>query len=133
LQQGGSIAFAMQSLVTILTSLAYYDQLEQFNGLGTVAITNFVTSTVPVSHRGFIAVISVVLVHIILLAIVVALFVVETNISALGNSWQVVAQLQSDKVESVMEGAGLKTDNQVFENIGYGSEKEVCRCRIWVR
>jgi hypothetical protein len=117
LQQGGSIAFAMQSLVTVLTSLAYYDQLEQFNGLSTVAITNFITSTVPVSHRGFIAVVSVVLVHIILLAIVVTLFVVKTHISALGNSWQVVAQLQGDEVETVMEGTGLKPDNQVLKTL----------------
>lgn len=42
LHSGRSIAFTMQSIITILTGLAYYDQLAQFNDLNNITQTDFI-------------------------------------------------------------------------------------------
>ena len=41
LAQGGSLAFGLQSIFTILMGVAYYDQLQQFDGVGNVAQSGF--------------------------------------------------------------------------------------------
>jgi hypothetical protein len=37
-QNGGSVAFALQSIITILAGVAYYDQLQQFNDVQSLSL-----------------------------------------------------------------------------------------------
>jgi hypothetical protein len=115
LQHGGSIAVAVQSLVTSLASIAYYDQLQQFNGKGNVSRTDFVIVTVPKGYRGFLAVVAVTFVHAVLLAIVTVLFMVSTTASSTGNAWQTIAQLKGNGVDEIMADASLRSDKQVLQ------------------
>ncbi|KIW69584.1 hypothetical protein PV04_05454 [Phialophora macrospora] len=56
LQAGGSLSFAMQSIVTVLTELAYYQQLQQLNSISNVTTASYVLASAPVRKRGLIAV-----------------------------------------------------------------------------
>ncbi|KAE9381175.1 hypothetical protein N431DRAFT_440063 [Stipitochalara longipes BDJ] len=119
LQQGGSVAFALQSIMTVLTGIAYYDQLQQFNGEGTVIQSDFVLVTAPHYYKGFFAVLSVVIAHLTLLSVILRLFLARTKVSALGNSWHTVSQLQGEELRDVIAHSSLRTDSEVAKtNVG---------------
>lgn len=60
---GGSVAFALQSLYTVLSGIAYYDQLPQFDNADTTHRTDFVTVNMPVRWREYVAVAAVAALH----------------------------------------------------------------------
>ena len=114
LQNGGSIAFAMQSIITVLTGIAYYDQLQQFNDASKITQTDFIIVTAPVKKRGLIVVSAVLGVHLILiLGIILPLFLKQTTVSTLGNAWQAVAQVYGEKTKEMLEKAPLAVDSVV--------------------
>jgi hypothetical protein len=116
LQNGGSIAFAMQSIITVLTGVAYYDQLQQFNDVNNVTQTTFNIVTAPVKNRGLIAVTVVLGAYLILiLGIILPLFLKGTTVSTLGNAWQAVAQVYAEKTKEMLEKAPLAVDSVVEE------------------
>ena len=112
-QSGGSIAFALQSLITLLSSMAYYDQLGQFDNKAPISQTQFVTANAPQRYRGFVAVATVLLVHLILLGIIVTMFVNGTRYTMLGNSWQSVSQAVTSETEAYLAIASMKVDDEV--------------------
>ena len=112
-QSGGSIAFALQSLITLLSSMAYYDQLGQFNNRALISQTQFVTANTPQRYRGFVAVATVLLVHLILLGIIVTMFLNGTRYSMLGNAWQSVSQAVTSETEAYLAIASMKVDDEV--------------------
>ena len=115
---GGSIAFTMQSIITILTGLAYYDQLLQFNDLSNITQTDFISVTAPVKKRGLIAVSVVLAAHLVLiLGIILPLFLKQTTVSTLGNAWQAVAQVYGDKTKEMLDKAPLAVDSVVEETM----------------
>jgi len=118
LHSGGSIAFTMQSIITILTGLAYYDQLVQFNDLSNITQTDFISVTAPVKKRGLIAVSVVLGAHLVLiLGIILPLFLKQTTVSTLGNAWQAVAQVYGDKTKEMLDKAPLAVDSVVEEMV----------------
>ena len=125
LKEGGSIAFARQSLITSMASLAYYDQLPQFNGLGNVSETAFILISVLVSYRGFIAVTATVLTHVLLVSIVLALFLTKTALSTVGNVWQTIAQLNNGGIEEIIMDGTLMTDSQVEKSVTPGLRRRL--------
>ena len=112
-QSGGSIAFALQSLITLLSSMAYYDQLGQFDNRALISQTQFVTANTPQRYRGFVAVATVLLVHLMLLGIIVTMFLNGTHYSMLGNSWQSVSQAVTSETEAYLAIASMKVDDEV--------------------
>ena len=112
-QSGGSVAFALQSLITLLASMAYYDQLGQFDNKAPISQTSFVTANTPLRSRGFIAVATVLFVHLIILAIIVSMFITGTRFSMLGNSWQILSQGVTSETERYLAVASTKTDDEV--------------------
>ncbi len=72
---------ALQSLITLLSSIAYYDQLARFEDNTVTAQTFFVVANVPVSARGFIVVAVTVGAHLILAGVILAIFLKETRLS----------------------------------------------------
>ena len=112
-QSGGSIAFALQSLITLLSSMAYYDLLGQFDKMAPTSRTQFVTANTPRRCRGFVAVATVLLVHLILLGIIVTMFLNGTRYTMLGNSWQSVSQAVTLETEAYLATASMKVDDEV--------------------
>ena len=112
-QSGGSIAFALQSLITLLSSMAYYDQLGQFNKRAQISRTQFVTANTPQRYRGFVAVATVLLVHLILLGIIFIMFLNGTRYTMLGNSWQSMSQAVTSETEAYLAIASMKVDDEV--------------------
>lgn len=112
-QSGGSIAFALQSLITLLSSMAYYDELGQFDTRATISRTQFVTTNAPQRYGGFVAVATVLLVHLILLGIIVTMFLNGTRYTMLGNSWQSVSQAVTPETEAYLAISSMKVDDEV--------------------
>ncbi|KAJ9604271.1 hypothetical protein H2200_011105 [Cladophialophora chaetospira] len=122
LQFGGSLAFVMQSIVTSLAELGYYQQLRQLNAESQVESSHYFLVSAPTRKRGIIAVTVVVAVHILTtLLLVLPVFLSLTSISALGNAWQALAQVHDDqKTKAILEKAYLATDKQA-EKAAYES------------
>ena len=113
LQQGGSIAFAVQSLITAFAGMTYYDQLEQFNQVSSISQTPYVVFNVPRHKRGLIAVTIVVGIHSSLILIIFYLFLTKSSLSAMGNAWQTLAQVRGVEVGLLLDKAPLATDDKV--------------------
>lgn len=112
-QSGGSIAFALQSLITLLASMAYYDQHGQFDQKAQISQTSFVTANIPLRYGGFLAVAIVLFVHLITLGIIVSMFINGTRFSMLGNSWQSLSQAVTPETEKYLAVASTKVDDDV--------------------
>lgn len=113
LQTNGSIAFALQTMLTLLSSMAYYDQMGQFDKWTQAEMTFFQTAQVPVGYVGFTVVTLTVLAHCILVAYCVSLFLRKTTLSRLGASWSAVAQVATGDVMDYLEHAMLASDNDI--------------------
>ncbi|KAL5316380.1 hypothetical protein ACEPPN_015425 [Leptodophora sp. 'Broadleaf-Isolate-01'] len=113
LQSGGSIAFALQSVITSLTGVAYYDQLQQFNNVNSISYSEFIVATARAKFRGLIGVTTVIAVHLLLMGGIVALFLIRAKLSMVGNSWQAVAQVNAEMARPLLETAAFSTDATV--------------------
>lgn len=116
-QSGGSAAFALQSLITVLSSITYYDQLGLFDKEAMVSQASFVTSNTPRHFRGFLAVVLMLAVHLILVVIIVLMFLRGTRYSMLGNDWQGLAQGVTPETEAYLAVASRKSDNEIEQKI----------------
>ena len=118
LQAGGSLSFAMQSIVTSLSQLAYYQQLQQLNDDSPVTFSSYSIASAPVRQRGIIAVSVVLGVHILIVfCAILPSFLMQTKVSALGNAWQAVAQLIGSKTKPILDKAPLATDEEAEDEV----------------
>jgi hypothetical protein len=113
LATGGSVAFALQSLYTVLAGLAYYDQLGQFDNVGIVDRAQFVAVNVPLRWQGFLAVAVVLICHFVLTSVVITWFFHTCKYSSLGDTWKAVAQARSAMTEDIFQIAPNKTKKEV--------------------
>ena len=105
--------------------MAYYDQLGQFDRKGPISRTQSVTANVPQRYRGFVAVATVLLVHLILLGIIVTMFLNGTRYTMLGNSWQSVSQAVTPETEAYLAIASMKVDDEVKSKMKDDSVKSL--------
>ena len=63
LENGGDIAFALQSILTVFTGITYYDQLQQFNSPNNIEATPLIIVSRPHSIWGITAVTIVLVLH----------------------------------------------------------------------
>lgn len=111
LKTNGSIAFALQTMITLLSSMAYYDQMVQFDKWTQGEVTFFQTAQIPVGYVGFAVVSITVAAHCILVAYCVSLFLRKTTLSRLGASWNAVAQVATGDVQEYLEHAAQGSDH----------------------
>jgi hypothetical protein len=114
---GASVAFALQSIITVLSRMAYYDQIAQFNNNQTAEVDYFVIANTPQRYWGLLAVCTVLLLHIILLLIVVTVFARESRFSMLGNTWQGLSQAVTEETRDHLSIASMMTDSEVEEKM----------------
>lgn len=117
LKTQGGIAFAIQSILTVFTSMSYYDQIQQFNNANKITTTSFVVVSKPASLRGIIAVTIVASFHLLLIAYVIYQFLFSSSISTIGNAWQTVAQVAQGEAKQLVDSARLATDDKVEEMV----------------
>jgi hypothetical protein len=103
LQTNGSIAFALQTMITLLNSMAYYDQMGQFDKWTRAEMTSFKIVQVPTGYVGFSVVVITVTAHCVLMAYCVWLFIQNTAFSRLGASWSAVAQVATGDVWGLLD------------------------------
>ena len=110
-------AVALQALITVLTSMSYYDLLHAFS-ISAPATTSFSREVLaPIRWHGLIGVVIVISVHFLLLVIFVVLFTRSTSYSTIGNSWQAIAQVVSEDTVRVVDASADMTDKEVGDLI----------------
>jgi hypothetical protein len=75
----------MSTLLTTLTSMAYCDQIPQFQKTDNVTQVFFTPMLLPQSHHGFAAVVIVVEVHVLLVTSTLLVFAIYSRYTLLGN------------------------------------------------
>jgi hypothetical protein len=116
-QTGGSVAFVLQSMITVLSSMAYYDQLLQFDNNQTVQVDYFVTANAIRHHRGLLAVCVALCVHLALVIAVTFLFARESRLSMLGNIWQAISQAVTGETNRYIAVSSIMLDIKVEEKM----------------
>ena len=113
LQDNRGIASAIQSLLTVFTSMSYYDQLQQFNNAERIITSSFIVVSKPNSVRGIVAVTIVASVHLLLIAYIIYHFLSNSSVSTIGNAWQTVAQVVHGDAKELINSARLATDSRI--------------------
>ncbi|KAK4194245.1 hypothetical protein QBC40DRAFT_302285 [Triangularia verruculosa] len=124
LREGGSIAFALQSMITLLSSMSYYDQIGQFDNFTMSEQAYYVVASVRVKKVGFVVVVVAVLAHLVLAGAVLVVFLNSTSFSRIGETWTVLSQVvvPEGAVTKYVNSAGMQGDDEVeatMERDGY--------------
>ncbi|KAF2500493.1 hypothetical protein BU16DRAFT_248181 [Lophium mytilinum] len=111
--QNGSIASTMSSLLTILSSMAYYDQFPAYTKKGNATFVFFSNVLYPQDTRGFTAVVILILLQTLIFTVIATLFVWKTQFSMLGNDWANVAQVLGPETEELVRGSSRAMDKEI--------------------
>ncbi|KAH7082634.1 hypothetical protein BKA63DRAFT_501356 [Paraphoma chrysanthemicola] len=117
LQTTRNPAAALQTLWTILLQMAYYDFLPEYDLRETAHYDMAVKVNVPVGFTAFGVVMGLLFVHCVLMVSAVALFLTRTEMSLLGNSWQVVSQVMSTDTANVVQHGATASDKEVKQSM----------------
>lgn len=104
-------AIAVQALLSRLYRMHYYEIMDMFELQYDVTTVRSTETLVPVRWTGLIAVLVLTVVHLILVFTTVTLFILKTEVSALGNTWQTVAQIA--RATRQVPGARRTLDKEV--------------------
>lgn len=111
-----SPARALSATITILSTMAYYDQMPFFEQNETTKQSFYMTVLFPQSHRGLTAFLAVLATHLVLVGITTIAFIAQSRYTFLGNYWQAIAQLHSSETQDVLADSMLK-DGAVAKKI----------------
>ncbi|KAF2818919.1 hypothetical protein CC86DRAFT_152529 [Ophiobolus disseminans] len=101
-------ALAMQALLTVLFSVRYYETFYAFALSAPGTFTYSVLASAPVRWTGFTIVVVILGVHLMLQVVVIAIFLVCTEHSDIGDSWKAIAQVVSENtLPAVTKAANL--------------------------
>lgn len=117
LKTGGTIAFALQTMITMLSSMAYYEQMGQFDKWTQAEISYYQPAEVPVGYAGLAVVLAAVTVHGILVSYCVALFLQKTSLTRLGANWSTIAQVATGDVGGLLKDATTASDDDVQKRL----------------
>lgn len=120
-------ALALQAFITRLAQMSYYELLRVHDFEHEVTTRSTQEAFVPNRWHGLGCVLAMVAVHLVLVVSAVVLFARRTSDSALGNSWQVVAQMMSPDTVDVTSVAHELTDREVKRHVvSAGRSTAVC-------
>ena len=126
----GSWARAVSSLITTLSSMAYYDQMPQFQKTSKTSQVFFTTVLFPQSHFGFWLISIALAAHITQVTLIAIGFMMYSQHTMLGNHWQTIAQLQGPETEDLLTRTRMATDSDVKRALRIAGYESV---RIGVR
>ncbi|KAF2098722.1 hypothetical protein NA57DRAFT_56368 [Rhizodiscina lignyota] len=122
----GSPALALQAQFTTVLRSAYYQWISLADASSPVSMSLFETKIAPTSHRGYWAVIAIVVVHSCLAVAIVVAFAVRTEYSSLNSPWQVIAQMMgSPETSGVLKHVSEKTEENVRQHLRT-TQKDKC-------
>ncbi|KAI1417388.1 hypothetical protein F5Y13DRAFT_152690 [Hypoxylon sp. FL1857] len=110
---GNSPASSLSALLTLMSSVAYYELLPVFTEKGTAQVVTFEEVSYPQSWHGLVAVISLLGAHLLTCAVIIYIFLTRTRFTRLGNSWASVAQIYGAGTEDIMRNNTLVSDAEV--------------------
>ena len=114
----GSPALALQAQLTMLMRLAYYAWLPLFDAEANVTTTSFSSSLVPISYRGFWAVVGILAAHIILTTLISFLFITRTKYSTLGNAWSSIVQIaRAEDTQTLIQDGMFITGSEISQHL----------------
>ncbi|KIW24165.1 uncharacterized protein PV07_09895 [Cladophialophora immunda] len=118
---GGSVAFALQSLYTVMAANVYYLKMPEFDATAVVQRADFKIVNRPMQAWGFFVVLGMVICHFILLGIIVVVFFRQTRYTYLGEAWMTLAQtaggtvVEEEILAEVKRHRGVITDKHMDE------------------
>lgn len=115
-----SPARALQAWLTTLNQMKYYNSVSRFSAKSEATYMFSTAVLVPSRWLGFIAVVAMTAVHVLLTLCIVVWYLLGTDHTMLGNSWQAVAQVVSDKTLPLLKKATNTKDTEVEELIQRG-------------
>ena len=140
LEKTGSLAWAISDLITVLSSMVYYEHLPRFTTSTTANQASYITVQFPQAFQGLIAVIVVTFVHLATVTVIMALFLTGTRYTLLDNSWMCVAQLMRPELNGVLKGRTIVKDSMLEremekhsnldKRVGIGMESGSIRLRV---
>lgn len=95
--------------------MIYYAWLDYYNQTAPVTTVHSTETLIPARWTGLLVVLGLVGLHFALTAVTMALFAQRTRVSALGQTWQAIAQMVSPRAREVIEMADASTDGRVKE------------------
>jgi hypothetical protein len=116
LANNGSLAQALSSVITVLSSMAYYDQFPQFSKSVNTTQVFFTTVLYPKSYRGFIAYVGVIAVHLCVVAFITTTFTSLSQYTLLGNDWMTFTQIFSVAGKDPFERT-LAKDSEIVKSL----------------
>jgi hypothetical protein len=117
LAHGGSVALALQSHLTTLASMVYYDQMAQFDNQASVSKSVFIETNLPRSFWGWLSVTIVLFIHIFLAWIIVFWFLARTQYTMLGQDWQNVAHVTTEETKEYISMAVQMSDDELKDKM----------------
>lgn len=114
----GSVAHALSSVITVLSSMAYYDQFPQFATFTSAEQVYFTAVLYPRSTKGLAALIVVLFVHFVLITTVTLLFATKTRFTLLGNSWLNITQMVNAETVPLLRESTMSTDVAIKKKLG---------------
>lgn len=121
----GSLARAMSTLITTLSSMAYYDQMPQFAQSSNASQISFTKVLFPQSRLGFCVVIGCLAVHMTLILLVTVAFGLYSKHTLLGNHWQSIAQLRGPETDKLITRTNSSTDGEVKKIIASSGQEDI--------
>ncbi|KAL2426540.1 hypothetical protein ABEF95_009183 [Exophiala dermatitidis] len=118
---GGSVAFALQSLYTVMAANVYYLKLPEFDARSVVQRADLKIVNRPMQAWGFFVMLGMVICHFIMIGIVLWFFFRQTRYTYLGEAWMMVAQtaggalLEEEILGEVKRHGGVITGTHIDE------------------
>ena len=110
-------AVALQSLWTVLLQMAYYDFSGDYTLHAPAKYGAAVQYIIPWRWTFFAAIVSLLGLHLVLVATALVLFVTRTEMSLLGNAWQAVSQVMSTDTANTIHHGAMATDQEVTKTV----------------
>jgi hypothetical protein len=108
-----SIAHSISALITVLSGMAYYDELPLFHAEANVAQAFFTDVLFPQRVGGFWVVVTAVLLYSLLTVAVTLAFLLRSKTSFVGRYWHSAVQLLSEGTKMVFAHGSMHTDKEV--------------------
>lgn len=113
IQKTGNPALALQTLLTILLQMAYYDFLSEYDVSAPATFQTSAWLNIPNQWKAFGVILGLLVVHFTLVITAVRMFLKRTEMSLLGNAWQAVSQVVSTDTAGVLHQGATTTDREV--------------------
>jgi hypothetical protein len=117
MENSGSLSRSISSMITVLSSMAYYDQFPRFLAKTNATQLFFSTVLLPQSKQGFWTVMVLILLHSGLVCVFVVLFHSTTRFTLIGNHWSSVTQMWMPATSELLLSSSRKSDKTITEEL----------------